>query len=88
MAMVPFADLFNHKPAIVQLGGGYFVENVCFEGQDSSDAQDSDDPDDLTSDSDGAIDRPDGSDGDDAAQQRGSQQPQDDNTTCELFYKN
>ncbi|DBA79474.1 TPA: hypothetical protein ACH3X2_007744 [Trebouxia sp. C0005] len=36
MAMVPFADLFNHKAAVVQLGGDYFVENVCFEDQDSS----------------------------------------------------
>ncbi|DBA97673.1 TPA: hypothetical protein ACH3X3_012565 [Trebouxia sp. C0006] len=36
MAMVPFADLFNHKAAVVQLGGGYFVEDVCFEDQDSS----------------------------------------------------
>ena len=35
MAMVPFADLFNHKAAVVQLGGGYFVEDVCFEDQDS-----------------------------------------------------
>ncbi len=34
--MVPFADLFNHKAAVVQLGGGYFVEDVCFENQDSS----------------------------------------------------
>ena len=34
--MVPFADLFNHKAAVVQLGGGYFVEDVCFEDQDSS----------------------------------------------------
>lgn len=34
--MVPFADLFNHKAAVVQLGGDYFVENVCFEDQDSS----------------------------------------------------
>ena len=41
MAMVPFADLFNHKAAVVQLGGGYFVEDVCFEGQESSDDQES-----------------------------------------------
>ncbi len=34
--MVPFADLFNHKAAVVQLGSGYFVEDVCFEDQDSS----------------------------------------------------
>ena len=34
--MVPFADLFNHKAAVVQLGGGYFVEDVCFEDQHSS----------------------------------------------------
>ena len=34
--MVPFADLFNHKAAVVQLGGGYFVEDVCFEDQESS----------------------------------------------------
>ncbi len=36
--MVPFADLFNHKAAVVQLGGGYFVEDICFEGQGSSDS--------------------------------------------------
>lgn len=39
MAMVPFADLFNHKAAVVQLGSGYFVEDVCFEGQGSSESE-------------------------------------------------
>ena len=39
MAMVPFADLFNHKAAVVQLAGGYFVEKVCLEGQPSSDSE-------------------------------------------------
>lgn len=31
MAMVMLADLFNHKAAVVQLGGSYSVEDVCFE---------------------------------------------------------
>ena len=43
MALVPFADLFNHKAALVKLAGGYFVEDVCFEGEDSP-SEDSDDP--------------------------------------------
>ena len=37
--MVPFADLFNHKAAVVQLAGGYFVEEVCLEGQPSSEEE-------------------------------------------------
>lgn len=37
MAMVPLADLFNHKAAVVQLGGGYTVEDVCFEDMSASD---------------------------------------------------
>ena len=45
MAMVPFADLFNHKAAVVQLGGGYFVEDVCFEDQDSSSEEEEDEED-------------------------------------------
>ena len=44
--MVPFADLFNHKAAVVQLSGGYFIEDVCLEGQESSERQQSEDPDD------------------------------------------
>ena len=53
MAMVPIADLFNHKAAVVQLGGGYFVEDVCFESKESSEDQQSvdlDDPSDASSD--------------------------------------
>ncbi|DBA84491.1 TPA: hypothetical protein ACH3X1_006110 [Trebouxia sp. C0004] len=47
MAMVPFADLFNHKAAVVQLGGGYFVEDVCFEDQDNSTSEEDDDVEDV-----------------------------------------
>ena len=50
--MVPFADLFNHKAAVVHLGGGYFVEDVCMEGPDSSSDLDSDDPNHESDDSD------------------------------------
>ena len=38
MSLVPLADVFNHKTAIVQLSGEYAIEPVCFEGgKDSSD---------------------------------------------------
>ena len=38
MSLVPLADIFNHKAAIVQLSGEYAIEPVCFEGgKDSSD---------------------------------------------------
>lgn len=50
MAMVPFADLFNHKAAVVQLAGGYFVEDVCMEGAESSSDEESDDDPDEASD--------------------------------------
>ena len=52
MALVPFADLFNHKAALVKLAGGYFVEDVCFEGEDSPSDQGSEDFDDPGDDSD------------------------------------
>ena len=44
--MVPFADLFNHKAAVVQLGGGYMVEDVCFDDESGSEqgSGDSDTP--------------------------------------------
>ena len=48
MAMVPFADLFNHKAAVVQLAGGYFVEDICMEGAESLSDEESDDPDDAS----------------------------------------
>ena len=35
-SMVPFADAFNHKAAVVDVGGGaYAVERVCFDSDDS-----------------------------------------------------
>ena len=38
MSLVPLADIFNHKAAIVQLSGEYAIEPVCFEGgKESSD---------------------------------------------------
>ena len=38
MSLVPLADIFNHKAAIVQLSGEYMIEPVCFEGgKESSD---------------------------------------------------
>lgn len=40
--MVPFADLFNHKAAVVQLGGGYMVEDVCFDDESGSEQNHSD----------------------------------------------
>lgn len=39
MAMVPLADLFNHKAAVVQLGGAYTVEDICFEDMSESDQE-------------------------------------------------
>ena len=40
MSLVPFADAFNHKSALVKLTGHYAIEPVCFE--DSDDASDAD----------------------------------------------
>ena len=38
MSLVPLADIFNHKAAIVQLSDEYMIEPVCFEGgKESSD---------------------------------------------------
>ena len=34
--MVPFADAFNHKSALVKLTGHYAVEPVCFEDNDDT----------------------------------------------------
>ena len=50
MAMVPFADLFNHKAAVVELAGGYFVEDVCMDGTASPSDEEFDDPDDDSGD--------------------------------------
>ncbi len=36
MSMVPLADIFNHKAAIVQLSDDYVVEPNCYEQDDSS----------------------------------------------------
>ena len=35
MSMVPLADIFNHKAAVVALAGNYQIEPNCF-GDDSS----------------------------------------------------
>lgn len=34
--MVPLADIFNHKAAIVQLSDEYIIEPTCYEQNDSS----------------------------------------------------
>ena len=34
--MVPLADIFNHKAAIVQLSDEYAIEPICFEGGEES----------------------------------------------------
>ncbi|KAK9903332.1 hypothetical protein WJX75_003109 [Coccomyxa subellipsoidea] len=36
MSMVPLADIFNHKAAIVQLSDEYIIEPTCYEQDDSS----------------------------------------------------
>lgn len=36
MSLVPLADIFNHKAAIVQLSHEYAIEPICFEGGDES----------------------------------------------------
>ena len=36
MSLVPLADIFNHKAAIVQLSDEYAIEPICFEGGDES----------------------------------------------------
>lgn len=66
--MVPFADLFNHKAAVVQLAGGYFVEDVCMEGAESSSDEELDDPDEASDDPDDASDGSSGADGTKACQ--------------------
>lgn len=53
--MVPFADMFNHKAAVVQLAGGYFVEDVCMEGAESFGDEESCDSEDV-SDGSGDVD--------------------------------
>ena len=40
MSLVPLADIFNHKAAIVQLSGDYAIEPVCFEGGEDSSSDD------------------------------------------------
>lgn len=35
MSMVPLADIFNHKAAIVQLSDDYVIEPTCYECSDS-----------------------------------------------------
>ena len=38
MSLVPLADIFNHKAAIIQLSDEYMIDSVCFEGgKESSD---------------------------------------------------
>jgi hypothetical protein len=36
MSMVPFADIFNHKAAIVKLSDEYVIEPECYEEDVSS----------------------------------------------------
>ena len=38
MSMVPLADIFNHKAAVVALAGNYQIEPNCFGDDDSSDS--------------------------------------------------
>ncbi len=38
--MVPLADIFNHKAAIVQLSDDYMIEPICYEGSGNSNASD------------------------------------------------
>ena len=45
MAMVPLADLFNHKAALVQLTNDYSVEGAYCEGQPDSDEEEQSDSD-------------------------------------------
>ena len=40
MSLVPLADIFNHKAAIVQLSDEYMIEPICFE--DSKELSDDD----------------------------------------------
>ena len=39
--MVPLADIFNHKAALVKLSDDYQLERACLEDESSSDASDS-----------------------------------------------
>ena len=40
MSLVPVADIFNHKAAVVELSSDYAIEPVCFgDGDDSSDSE-------------------------------------------------
>ena len=41
-SLVPLADIFNHKAAIVPLSDEYAIEPICFEGGDESGSDDSD----------------------------------------------
>lgn len=43
--MVPLADLFNHKAALVQLASDYSVEGAYCEGQPDSDEEEQSDSD-------------------------------------------
>ncbi len=45
MSLVPLADIFNHKAAIVQLSDEYAIEPICFEGGDESASEDDTDDD-------------------------------------------
>jgi len=43
--MVPLADIFNHKAAIVQLSDEYAIEPACFdEGDTDEEASEEDEP--------------------------------------------
>ena len=39
--MVPLADIFNHKAALVKLSDDYQLERACLEDESSSEASDS-----------------------------------------------
>ena len=61
--MVPLADLFNHKAAVVQLGGGYALEDACFGMPSSDEEASSSEPDEGDSDADAEAAGPATSDG-------------------------
>ena len=47
MSMVPVADIFNHKAAVIELSGDYVIEPACFGDEDDSGSEDGADEDEL-----------------------------------------
>lgn len=37
MSLVPLADIFNHKAAVVSLAGGYQIQPACFGEEEDED---------------------------------------------------